>query len=352
MNRPSREQPIVHMVGSIPLKDPETVFRTVSEALGPHLKRLPDGETGKRARWIRFVGDQLRDHPDFEVDPDVPVYKCKQWDGQVVFEIEQLKFKDGVKPSTVTFDTGYANDAIRSFAIFERLQDEGVIPKGVRYQTCSATPLAITYMFIASRAREDFTRVYTEHLIGEIKRIAQMLPNDRISYQWDVCQEVLMWEGYFEQPPNYKQDIFSVLGRVGDAVREAIDLGYHLCYGSPKDEHCIQPKDTANLVEIANGIVAAVQRPIQYIHMPTPKDRSDDDYFRPLRDLRLPEGTELYLGLVHDNDEAGNAAKLAKARTYTSVAGIAAECGLGRGNPDRLTSILRAHHKLAESGGT
>ena len=52
----SREpKPIVHFVGSIPLPDAETVFRTLSAAAGPNLKRLPDGETGIRKTWIRFL---------------------------------------------------------------------------------------------------------------------------------------------------------------------------------------------------------------------------------------------------------------------------------------------------------
>ena len=345
------EQPIVHMVGSIPLDDPEAVFRTVSGALGPHLERLPDGETGRRKRWISFVYDLLRDHPDLEIDTGVPVYQFTQWDGQVVFEIEQLRFRDGVDPSAVRFDTGYADDAIRSFAVFDRLQNEGVIPDGVKYQICSATPLAVTYMHIAPRARTDFAQIYTEHLTGEVARIAATLPHDRISYQWDVCQEVLMWEGYFEQPPNYKDDIFAVLGRIGDAVPATIELGYHLCYGSPKDEHLVQPTDTANLVEMANGIVAAVGRPIRYIHMPVPRDRTDDEYFRPLRGLQLPGGTDLYLGLIHDDDADGNAARLATARIYAAVAGVAAECGLGRSEPDRLIAMLEAHRRTVASAG-
>ena len=46
---------IVHFVGSIPLPDSEIVFRTLSSAVGPHLKRVPDGETGIRKTWIRFL---------------------------------------------------------------------------------------------------------------------------------------------------------------------------------------------------------------------------------------------------------------------------------------------------------
>ena len=49
-------QPIVHFVGSIPLPDTETVFSTLT---APRLLRLPDGETGIRKTWIRFLQDVL-----------------------------------------------------------------------------------------------------------------------------------------------------------------------------------------------------------------------------------------------------------------------------------------------------
>ena len=52
MSAATAHKPIVHFVGSIPLPDAETVFRTLSAATGPHLKRLPDGETGIRKTWI------------------------------------------------------------------------------------------------------------------------------------------------------------------------------------------------------------------------------------------------------------------------------------------------------------
>ncbi len=62
--------------------------------------------------------------------------------------------------------------------------------------------------------------------------------------QWDVCQEVLAWEGYYEPGPvDFRTETIGVLSEIGDAVAPAIELGYHLCYGSPQDEHCVQPKE-------------------------------------------------------------------------------------------------------------
>jgi len=57
------KHPIVHFVGSIPLPDSETVFRTLSQACGKHVIQLPDGETGIRKTWIRFLQDVLSSNP-------------------------------------------------------------------------------------------------------------------------------------------------------------------------------------------------------------------------------------------------------------------------------------------------
>jgi hypothetical protein len=335
--------PQVHLVGSLPCADAEAAFRTVAGRLGPHLRRLPDGETGKRARWVGFVHDKLCANPALEVDHSIPPFPFRQWDGRILWEIQRLKFRHDVDPKGVGFDTGYADDAIRSFAVFDRLQREGAIPKGVRFQVSIASPLAVTYMYLAPRARDAFTAVYRDHLEAEVAKICAAIPHDRLAVQWDVCQEVLAWEGYYDDDGDVKGRALAVLGHVGDAVPEGVDLGYHLCYGSPKDEHLVQPKDMGVLVEIANGIGRAVRRPVAYIHMPVPKTRNDEDYFRPLAALALPQGAALYLGLVHDGDAAGSAAKLALARKYADVAGIAAECGLGRGDPARLASVLETH---------
>ena len=91
-------QPIVHFVGSIPLPDAETVFRTLAESAGAYLRRLPDGETGIRKTWIRFLQQVLADNPAIEVATDVPHFKFTQWDGKLLREIPRLRIKPGATP--------------------------------------------------------------------------------------------------------------------------------------------------------------------------------------------------------------------------------------------------------------
>ena len=55
---------------------------------------------------------------------------------------------------------------------------------------------------------------------------------------WDVCQEVIAWEGYYEPGPvDFRKETVAELIAIGGGVPAAIELGYHLCYGSPADEH-------------------------------------------------------------------------------------------------------------------
>jgi hypothetical protein len=349
MNADRSRHPIVHLVGSIPLPDAETVFRTLSGAVGPHLVRLPDGETGIRKTWIRFLQDVLADSPAIEVATDVPPFKFTQWDGKVVREIPRLRVKPGATPDPASFKTGYADMAIESWDLFDRLQQAGVIPAKVKFQISLPTPTAPIYNNMLPSDRPKVLPAFTQALAGEVAKIAQALPNDRIALQWDVCQEVLAWEGYYEKGPvDFRTETVAVLTRIGDAVPAGIELGYHLCYGSPADEHMVQPKDTGIMVDMTNAIVAGVKRPIQFFHLPVPKGRSDDAYFAPLERLKLPAETELYLGLIHHDDAEGDAARLAAARRHARVDGIATECGMARGDPARLPSLLAAHARAAE----
>jgi len=271
----------------------------------------------------------------------------KLWTGEVHRELKRLRFRSGVAPKEVSFATGYADMAIDSFATFDRLQRSGVIPAGVKFQIAIPSPLAPTYNYISRKWRRSFLDIFTAHLCDEVAKLAVALPPDRIAIQWDVLQEILVWENYFpDRDPEYRTQIASTLGRIGNAVPEPIELGYHLCYGSPKDQHLVQPKDAATMVAIIGEILGALRRPVQFFHLPVPKERADAAFFKPLAKLSLPHASELYLGLVHLNDDKGNEARLAAAREFAEVTGVATECGWGRGDAARVRALLDAHRRM------
>ena len=343
----NRDRLEVHLVGSVPLADAETVFRTVCASIGPYLRRLPDGETGARKRWVGMISEILDRHPALETDPEEPTFVMKLASGKVHRELKRLRFRDGIDPKAVRYETGYATMAIDSFGIFDRLQRDRVIPKGVRFQIAIPSPLAPAYNYISKKHRIAFLDSFTAHLLDEVRQIAAALPNDRLTIQWDVLQEILIWENYFpDRPDDYKTQISSTLTNIGNAIPQAIELGYHLCYGSPKDEHLVQPRDAGVMVTIMNETVRSVRRPITYFHIPVPKDRTDASFYQPLNTLSLSKGTQLYMGLVHLNDDEGNRQRLERAREYATVAGIASECGWGRGDPSRVGPLLDTFRRL------
>ena len=338
-----------HLVGSVPLADSETVFRTVGGALGPHLRRIPDGETGERIRWIWFQREMLMNHADLEIDEDAGLFAVYQWDGVLLRESPFVRFKPTVNPEDVLFPTGYAEAAIASYATFSRMRDEGVVGPDVLFQVSLPTPMATGYMYVSTAARDAYLPAYERSLTDALDGILSAIPHGQLSIQWDVCQEVLLFEDYFSyRPGDYKDQVFDELARLGARVPESVDLGYHLCYGSPADEHLVMPKDMAILAEMGNGLASRLERRLDFLHLPVPKDRTDREYFLPLQELRLPDSADVILGLIHFNDVEGDAARIGAAREFLPTFGVASECGWGRTDPTRVDSLLDSHRRAVE----
>jgi hypothetical protein len=103
------------------------------------------------------------------------------------------------------------------------------------------------------------------------------------------------------------------------------------------------------MVELANRLAQGITRPIDLIHMPVPRDRSDDGYFAPLRGLEMKPKTELSLGLVHFTDGIdGTRKRMATAQKYLKDFSIATECGFGRRPPETIPELLRIHAAAAD----
>ncbi len=134
----------------------------------------------------------------------------------------------------------------------------------------------------------------------------------------------------------------------GAADLDIGELGYHLCYGDMNHRHWKEPEDTAVLVRIANAIAASVSRPVDWIHIPVPRDRDDEAYFAPLAGLALDPATRLHLGLVHLTDGVAGARKrIAAAERVVTGFGIGTECGFGRRDPATVLDLLDLHRAVA-----
>jgi hypothetical protein len=344
----------VHLVGSIPLSDAGEVFRTTAEILGSGISRMPDGETGARKNWVGFQYAVMARHPQFEfagspADPDVMSNETAETvDGYNM--PTKLRLRAGVEADKVKFDSlGYAKAAAQSYAEFSALRRAGRIGKDIRMLVAFPTPMAPVAFFVQPDQLFSVLPAYANAMMGELTQIAEKIPHEELAIQWDIALEFALWEGLFPPPPgNWKSAILDQLAQLGNAVPADVELGYHLCYGDRGHKHFIEPKDAANLVEVANGISARVKRSIQWIHLPVPRSRTDTAYFAPLRNLKLKAGTELYLGLLHLSDGIDGARKrIQAAKTAVDRFGIGAECGMGRRDPRTIVDFLKLHQQAA-----
>ena len=336
-----------HLVGSVGLDDAETVFKTVSDVLGTCCPRIPDGETGERGYWIRWQLKTFAGNPALDVETvtqSLPGFKDK-------VERQFFRLKDGADPAALDLgQLGYAAEAIRSYETFARLADEGTIPQGVRFQVSVPTPMALVCGFVAAADRPRIEPAVERAMIDDLARMQAAIPHDRLAIQWDVCHEVIGCDG--GPPLPYDDALGGSIARVArlcGAVEPDVALGLHLCYGDPGHKHIVEPPDLATCVAFANGICRQSPRPVDYVHMPVPRDRSDAAYFKPLEGLDVPDGTRLVLGLVHFTDGVdGSRARIASAEKFVADFDIATECGFGRRDPATIPRLLQIHRALCD----
>lgn len=339
----------IHIVGSVPLADAETVFTTLADAVGPKLPRLPDGETGDRLNWISWLAGLFDAHPGFErVERDFRVHE------QATI-MPRFRLKAGTPAATLEFGPlGYAANAAASYKIFARLKAAGTIPAPCRFQIDLVPAHTIIRTFVHEDDQEAVEPLYDAALRREIAAVAAIAPHDQLAIQFDVASAVF-YRLEKNEPTRYgatKSEMLDAFSReviaLGQCVPDGIELIYHLCYGDNNHRHSIEPTDTADMTAFANLVSAGVTRSIELFHMPVPRGRTDDDYFAPLKDLALHPETRISLGLVHHTDGvAGTRARMATAEKYLADFLIATECGFGRRDPATIPDLLRIHAEVA-----
>lgn len=335
----------VLLVGSFAAPTAEDVFRRVAGALGDRVRRIPDGETGDRREWIRWQVFAFRDNSAFALDPRV-----KGSD----YPTDFYALRPGVTGSDIKFGSlRYADCAKASYAVFSRLRREGVIAGGCRLQISLPTPYNVLDRHVLPKDRLAVEGPYERRMLAEIDEMAAAIPHRDLAVQWDCAHELTNLagarEGWFDTLEREETEIVDRLVRLGNHVPADIELGYHFCYGDFNHRHVIEPTDMGAMVQVANRLSPAIGRSIEWLHMPVPRDRTDDAYYAALKNLRLRPETRLYLGLVHHTDGVeGTLRRIEAARKVVDDFGIATECGLGRRVAETLPRLLQIHAEAAD----
>ena len=331
-NMATQTSEIVHFVGSVCLSDEEAVMKLLCAALPLRLRRIPDGEPGKRGSFVIFQWEIFKESSFVQAPfpPGSPSKGCKVEPGPDSPPLKLLPLE-------------YDDYAIASYKKFCVLRTEGHIPENVRFQVSLPTPVNVLGNLIEPAWQKTVEPVYEAALLASLRRIQDHIPAKDLAVQWDLASEFAYLEGAASSPPWFsplKQGLVQRVLKVAAAVDGEVQLGFHLCYGDFGHKHFVEPKDMALLVEIGNSLLNGATRQVNWLHMPVPKSRTDETYFAPLKRLELGD-TELYLGLLHPEDEEGTKQRIETASRIMAPFGVATECGLGRSSQTELDSVLR-----------
>ena len=339
----------VYLVGSVPMASTREVFCEVCAALGPRLRWLPDGETGERLDWVAGMESVFSCNPalmpsgrEFKLHPSAPPRT-------------RYTLRPGKTTEDLTFSNlGYARHALESYAEFKSLKQQGRIPARVKFQVDLVPAHSVLWLFLEDDLHAAADPLYNAAVVHELDEICAAIPHGDLAIQYDVASAVFarLERNEASSYGRTKEEMQATFSRIlvdfGNRVPADVDLLFHLCYGDSGHKHVVDPTDMSDMVEFSNRISAGITRPIQLIHMPVPRDRSDDAYFEPLSHLRLQAGTEICLGLVHHTDGvAGTARRLETARHHLKDFLIGTECGFGRRPPETIAELMRIHAEVA-----
>lgn len=347
----------IHFVGSAPYNSARETFAALGSDLNGLVRRLPDGEQGERSNWVLGQTRVFKNHPDFEIESRTAEPRRPD------FEILTFRIRSGIKPEKIEFDDlHYASEAIESYSTFAAMKKAGRIAPEVKFQVSLPTPFCIIWFHVAKveeqLAIED---AYKAAMFREVDKIAAAIPHDQLAIQWDVATEMIALErgtigGAGTAFPNRIRVYDDMADKFGqwvaelcDSVPASIDVLVHLCYGDWGHKHSIEPKDGTKMVEFSNAIFRHVKRHIDLLHLPVPRERDDDAFYAPLQNLKLPEGTELALGIIHlTGGLDAIRRRMAAANKYVKNYAIGTDCGLGRRPPETIAEVLRLHREAAK----
>jgi hypothetical protein len=357
----------VFLVGSAPFEPEETLER-FGVTLGGLAKRLPDGEKygWLPIRVIETTQGVVRGH-------DEPI----QATGPTAVR-STLRIAEGVPPSDIAFETlHYARAAKESYEIFRRLRNDGRIPVGTRFQMSIPTPFTACLIFDWDIVRAVWS-VYEQRLLANVAEIAKAIPHDDLAISWDVVAEFMLFTAPAARDHYTLEELSGAVARLIDAIPLGVETGLHFCYGrhnsrgevefaSQEERVLLAPtirdiSDTELMVAFFAAIRATANRPINWLHLPVPRQHDDDDFYAPLAKLPLGSDTELYLGLLHlDDGIEGTKRKLEAAERAGVTFGVAAPCGFRASTADlpasvrgltldRSIAMIDYHREVAELG--
>jgi len=321
----------IMFTGGIPADSVEGVFSLLAETVGDRAAFWPDGEINDERRgWIGAINTQvLATAPFFEETP-LPEGLHESY----VFKT--LKIRDG---ATVDLRgrLPYAKDAIASYRILKKMQEEGRAPKGVRFQ-CSIPGAhdAITFGFTDPSEWPVLFKAWDEAIQEDYRRMLQVIPPEELCIQIDYCTELMHIGGVMAQRCRWLPDLpVETLLKAYTApeyilphlegLPDAVTVGFHICCGTYPKYPTLPLSDIGLPVDVANAIQSATNGRVDYFHLPAMED-SGESYFSPLSRLDVGKA-KTYIGLECNDGLEAMQRRMQAARKFLPDFGVAHYCG-------------------------
>lgn len=318
-----------HLVGSLPGGTAEEAMRTALEVLGPHLRSLPDGETGPRRNWIISAIESLRHHRDLEV--------AKDGDWSDYDRTPRLRIRKGHRLYGVNLDFGHVAAARDSMPVFERLRAEHGRPD-LAFQSGVPGDLDMTMFTLGPAGLLRHRRPFTEATLAEIRGVRELAGPNTI-FQIEVPVELVLLA---KTPARALRPAAARMARVITGLAAAAvpgsRFGVHLCLGDMNNRPFGTLADLAPLVALTNALVRRwpAHQALVYLHAPfAAADQPapvEAGYYRPLAALSVPAEVGFAAGFAHEKQSLADQRAIRDAieSQLGRAVDIAAACGLGR----------------------
>lgn len=340
-----------HLVGSIPLGSPEEAMTAALERLGPHLRWLPDGETGERRNWIVHIIDSFREHPDLELAREG---RWTDYD-----DVPRFRIRRGHSLSAESLDFGHVAAFERSFPTFLELR-ERYGREDLAFQLGIPGDFDLALFTLGPLGAFRHRAAFTDATVAAIRTVHEQAGGD-VVFQVEVPAELVF---VAKTPPPVRQPMAAYLARgitaLAAAAPRGARFGVHLCVGDMEHRALGRMRDVAPMVDLANGIAKAwpAGRLLEFVHAPfaaavepPPNQRR---FYSPLQDLRLPAGVEFVAGFVHEAHplHAQQALRDHLDALVGDPVAVATACGLGRRAAEPALATMERAAALCEAPTT
>ena len=350
------------LIGSMPFKDETEAMSLALRNIGDSLLCLPDGEIGEkseqyprgaRAAWVMTAVDRCsHDTANWDVAQTATVDENGfplDYD-----KVQKLRPKHSPTAMYPHLDFGYDRYFAESFPLFQKLRKSRG-PKDLKFQVGIPTGLAIAMTMLQPLTALRYASVFNRRLAYETNRILEAAPED-VVVQIEVPAELAL--AY--RLPNFL---------IGFALRGVFDLleqlypagiGIHICFGDLNNKALIHADTLKKMVLFSNRLVNGwpERHRLKYVHYPlaeaaTPP-RSDAQYYAPLKDLILPQGTRFVAGLAHESHDVEQTQHILSIieSLRPEPIDIAASCGLGRRSETIAKDLIRKMAALSKTPAT